>query len=610
LTTQDVNSDALRGFVGWGKKDRYLSLTLHKLLEVLGRHLTLTNDMIQTAYTLTYVTNHGTEIDNLALLPARQSLLNVEVKEAEHRANEPQEKKVQRFRKLSKEALKQLRKRKSYITSLHADIFKDKQWRYVSVIAVPSASQCDFPDFCDYCRRYILTDDVIPRDARGALGAGLLADWLNARLGHPRSAVPQADMAAYEELATRLLGQYKLGADCRPQAGPIQQFPTLIPRLKQSEALGVSDLNLDDELYNQLAAQSLPVLDLHPQQEALVGCKNKKVLMLDDHGTGKTVVTKAKCRSLSAEGRKVFYLALVSVNYLYGKPWKQDSIFEIISRWHFQKTDITFVTMADVLKCLVSAGMTVEGRGVYDLVEEWVAGLVRGDPDVSIFVDEMGIQRKNIDRAFTCIDRIMSLCSQYVWVVGKRVGAFSDSENTDYVSWVNRLVNNHDILQPHLSTNLRTSASVTEVVQKVAAGDTGSTYKHPHPAAPCCAASGQPLIAIHAPRGWEDTDVLRRAIDKGMEKLNIKPLNTSSCDMEDSLTAFMSRGGILVTDEKVFSGAEATHVMYVSGQYSAARSRDGPLRTVSNMVYIDVDSDGYLYNAYLSAGATDGGVIH
>ena len=81
-------------------------------------------------------------------------------------------------------------------------------------------------------------------------------------------------------------------------------------------------------------------------------------------------------------------------------------------------------------------------------------------------------------------------------------------------------------------------------------------------------------------------------------------------DMESSVGEFMCAGGVMVSMVDVFSGAECSHTLYVSGVAGNVSSqRDGPLRAVSKLVMMDVSKDGYTYRDYVNKGATDAGLI-
>ena len=281
------------------------------------------------------------------------------------------------------------------------------------------------------------------------------------------------------------------------------------------------------------------------------------------------------------------------------------------------------------------------------------------DPEIDIFIDELTFTRSNIQRAFDCINTLMSLCNNYIWVVCKRDGSFLSTDNVVYNNAISKLQNDHDAVIPQLTNNLRSSGVVTDIVQRVAAASPIGLYDvtHPTPAIACHSTNDRPLLVIHAPYRFEDAEISKQvltiAINKGVNYMSINPLDNRSTDclvvivdtdgiynavcsiltgsrvvryyftddfnidecmyeqctdMLQSLHSVRSQGGVLITCTEMFSGSEASHVLYI-GCSAIASDRDAALRCVSDLVYIDMHTDGSIYKTYLSVGATDGGMI-
>ena len=299
--------------------------------------------------------------------------------------------------------------------------------------------------------------------------------------------------------------------------------------------------------------------------------------------------------------------------------------------------------------CNIGMSGVYKMRG-FTLLETWVRTVVSEQPTCDIFIDELAFTSQNMNAAFSCISKIISVCNEYIWVVCKREGNFYADDNTTYTRLISELVDSHGVLIPQLSTNLRSNGEITKVVQQVAADRVGQS-KHPTPAAACSSIHGQPPFFIHAPDARNDVERLRKAIERALSWMKINPLTGTECvvvivnidkvyshicnilsgprvvryyprsddnidsslygrcsDISNSLLSVMKYGGILITSSDMFSGAEATHVICIDDGrvYSY---RDAALRSVSQLVYIYTDFVVLTYNSYITAGAVDGGVI-
>ena len=293
----------------------------------------------------------------------------------------------------------------------------------------------------------------------------------------------------------------------------------------------------------------------------------------------------------------------------------------------------------------------------FELLEEWIKVMVSQDPEINVFIDELAFTMSNIEEAFKCITTLMGFCRDYIWVVCKREGGFSVSDNRRYTTSLSQLKKVHGAVIPLLTLNLRSNAVVTNVAQLAALSLEEGITAHSTPAVACTYSNDNPPFVIHAPDGGYNEDKLRMAIHKGLQHMSINPLEDNSTDslvviidwpdtmtydricrvlsggrvaryvyrpnditsideclyenctdMLQSLQNVMNKGGILLTSPDMFSGVEAEHVMLIASSGWVSQ-RDASLRCVSHLVYIDLSNDGSHYNNYVFADAIDGGKL-